>query len=187
MLLLCWMNATFTTHPLIPLPFTLWSVSCFSCAPSVVCTTPVSQADWTQSGWRVVALSSCCCSYITPRDHSAADELDQRSATTDNWLLQKNCVQGLVPTQGKGWKQEERTGWHLGLTFHSITQSNWLNLIAKLQRNWDMWNDPFQKHPQICSFFFPHWPTLQQLHKQLHQHKDVLNCGTKICRHKATV
>lgn len=77
---------------------------------------------------------------------------------------------------------------NLGLTFHSITQSNWLNLIAKLQRNWDMWNDPFPKHLQICnSFFFCPTDLLCSSYTNncISTCKDVLSCGTKICRHKA--
>lgn len=169
-LLLCWMNATFTTHSssLHPLKCIVLQLCSFGCLYD----SSFSSRLNTLWGWGVAALSSCCSSYISSGDHFAADELDQRSVTSDYWLLQKNCVWGLAPTHRKGWKQEDGTGWNLGQTFHSITQPNWLNLVVKLQRKWDMWNDPFQKHLQIWSFFFflPYWPTLQQLHKQLHQH-----------------
>lgn len=138
-------------------------------------------------GWRVVALSSCCCSYISPGDHSAADELDQRSVTTDNWFLQKNCVPGLAPAQRKGWKQEDGTGWNLGVTFHSITQTG--SIWLRNCKGTGLCEIILFKSTFKSAAFFSPTDLLYSSYTNncISTCEDVLSCGTKICHHKATV
>lgn len=169
LLLLCWRNATFTIHPLTLFP----SPSEVYLAAVVLLHLFVQLQFFkrlnTIWGWRVAALSSWCCSYFSP-----ADELDQRSFTADYWLFQKNCVQGLAPAQGKRWEQEDGTGWIWHWPFialHSPTGLIWLQNCKGIGIcEMILFKSTFKSAAPFFFFLFAHWPTSQQLHKQLHQH-----------------